>query len=226
MKKRDPVVADIAVLALAALMYIALISPFNVTNAVNTGTQPKFYGKGEAVALVIMLTWDAGAVDRILNTAEKTDLKLSFAVSGDWAAEHPTKISMVYEEGHEILIARNSVSLDTPEEALDELERSADIIERITGERPTYFYCAGEFDRNYIRAAAKAGLKTVSETVDLDSASGTSEDIIDRLASCAKKGSFITCLPTAAFSDALPYFEEIIKKMGLDIVSVHKMLYN
>ncbi len=226
MKKRDPVVVDIAVLALAALMYIALISPFNVTKAVNAGTQPRYYGNGEAVALVVMLTWDAQAVDKILNTAESKELKLSFAVSGDWAAEHPTKISRIYEEGHEILIARNSVSLDTMKEALDELQRSANIIERITGERPTCFYCAGEYDRNYIRAAAKACLKTVSETVDIDTANGTAKDIIDRLTSCARRGSFITCLPTAAFSDALPFFEEKIKNMGLDIVSVHKMLYN
>ncbi len=215
---------NIAIIAIAAFVYTALVSPASVMTA-GRRSSPVYRSPGDDTALIIAVSWDAEAVKEVLDTLHARDERVTFAVSGRFAEEEPVLLRRIADEGHEIA----SMGYDPNRELYgDELKgdilRSLDIIERITGERPSLFYCGSGYGT--APAANELGLTAVRGTADLDCGRGTAFDIESRLCSLSLKGAIITAQPTAAFRDALPFLLEKIKKLGSSIVTIHKMLYN
>ena len=217
MKKEDMKI-NAAILLIAALVYISLLSPFSVIRAAGASAAPAFRSSDEGrIGLVIRLSWEAEAIGGILDALEAAGKKVTFAVTPELARQAPSLVSAVSRAGHEVALLASSK---------EELTEGAELLSRVTGE--SVKTCVAEVGSASALAAAAyhRGMKLVVPTSDLDTVRGASYDIEARIASAAQPGGFIACDPTGAFLSALPFLLESIKNMGLDIAPLYKMLYN
>jgi peptidoglycan/xylan/chitin deacetylase (PgdA/CDA1 family) len=119
----------------------------------------------------IALTFDDGPdpVDtpRLLDLLREKNVKATFFVVGQRAAQHPEIVRRAWEEGH--LIANHTWSHQplfcflTPWRLRSEIERSAECITRICGARPRYFRSPVALRHPLLRSALqKAGMEFIS----------------------------------------------------------------
>ncbi|BAU27083.1 peptidoglycan/xylan/chitin deacetylase (PgdA/CDA1 family) [Aneurinibacillus soli] len=94
----------------------------------------------------IALTFDDGPDPRytpyLLDLLKKYNVKATFFVVGSKAEKHPAIIRRMQEEGHVIGIhnyVHRSNWVTNPWKLWQQIHHSADIIERITGQRPMYY---------------------------------------------------------------------------------------
>ncbi|WMT41962.1 polysaccharide deacetylase family protein [Paenibacillus sp. D2_2] len=95
----------------------------------------------------IAFTFDDGPDPRytpkLLDLLRDRGVKATFFVLGSKAEKYPELVKRMHEEGHQIGIHNYTHMLNwimSPRNILRKhVERSADIIQRITGERPTYY---------------------------------------------------------------------------------------
>ena len=204
--KRDLLV-NIAVLGITALVWAALASPVSVTAMAGSGRYAVSRTQSRAAALQCVVDWDASAVEEIAEILRGSGAVMTFAVTGEWAKTHPELTARLSEAGNEISVLAGDA------------EYSADVVEGLTGIRPTVCTLTGGL-------SAPSGFIPVSCTLDLDCGRGSAEEIAKRLDGNLLPGSIIRISPTAELARALPEIIKIIKNMGLDIVPTYKMLYN
>lgn len=94
----------------------------------------------------IALTFDDGPhkeyTQRILEILKTHGVKATFFIVGENAERYPDRIQTIAEEGHELgnhTYSHASVNKLSPKELEEELEKTSQIIERITGIRPKVF---------------------------------------------------------------------------------------
>ena len=121
---------------------IYMLVPFILTRILGIGVVSR--GKAEKQ---IALTFDDGPnpkyTPQLLMLLRKHDVKATFFVLGNKAEKYPQLIQQIYDEGHQIGIhnyTHRANWIMTPREVRrEQTERSAAIIERITGSRPTCY---------------------------------------------------------------------------------------
>lgn len=226
-KKLGAIGVDAAILAIAAAVYAALISPVSVmTLAQNRRSPVMICASDNEVSLQIAVSWDAAAMGGILDSLSDAGVSATFAVSGELAKNDPELIKRIVDSGHEIATLGFSPGTDGDADFVEEdVRASLDAIERACGVLPELYCCGTRDPEVSARAGARLGLTTVSCTVDLDCGRGDAGELIGR-ASSVRSGSIIALSPTGSLEKALPFLIEKIKNMGFDIVPTHKMLYN
>lgn len=220
--------ANIAILAIAAIVYMALVSPLSVMTIGQSRRYPVYrYSSDSAVSVIIAVSWEASAMERISDTLDSRGEHVTFAVSGEWAEQNPKELLKLYEAGHEIAVMGYRPDVDGSYDFVKrDVESSMGIVERIIGKKPVLYYCGTRDSDVSAKAGSDLGIMTVLSTIDLDSVSGTSFDIEERAKKGLSAGSIIAAEPTAQFAKALPFLLDSIKNMGLRIVHIGKMLYN
>ena len=213
-----------AVLALAGLVYLLLLSPASVMTVSGSRAFPVYYGGGEGAALLIPVSWDAASLGPILDELSENGAHAAFAVTEEWAKDFPETLRRIAKEGHELAAICGPAEGRSLDETIAQTRAALDTIEGISGLRPRFLYSAS---RSGSAAAAgnALGLISIAGTVDLDSGRGTAFEIAERVAGL-KDGSIVVAEPTEGFARALPIMLEKLKKLGISIVSLHKMLYN
>lgn len=220
--------ANIAILGIAVLVYAALASPAAVTAMAQSPGFPVYRCNAPGqVSLQCAVSWEASAVEPMLDILSREGVALTFAVSGEWAKANPRLILRMQNEGHEVAV----MGFAPYEEGgagflLRDLQAAVDAVQDITGESPSTYYCGSRDAAASAAAGKKLGLDTVLCTADLDCAGADAELILKRLAACAGEGSIIGVQPTQSMLEALPEIVNYLKNMGLAIVPTHKMLYN
>ena len=216
MKTRSCPAVNITIAALAVFMCVALASPVAVT-ALKTGRAVPVYRTGDfgRLALVITVEWDASPLPDLLDALSRLGVQATFALGREFVEAEPELTRRIAAEGHGIAALWEGGA-----------EETVSIIESVTGSAPTAVFAEREDAPAAARACAKSGLYTVCATVGLRSGEGTAADIAKRAESAAAGGVIFAAQPTRGLAEALPLIAEKIKNMGLDIVPVHKMLYN
>lgn len=220
--------ADLAILAVAALVFAALASPKSVTTMAQSKSSPVYRGASrDSVSLQCAVTWEASAIVPMLDILKELGVNITFAVSGEWAEANPGLVKRMYDEGHEVAVMGYEPGKDGGAAFVkQDVAASISAVERACGEHPSTYYCGTREASVSAKAGEQLGLTTVLCTADLDCSSAEPELIIKRLASAAKAGSIINIQPTSYLLNALPQIVNNLKNMGLAIVPVHKMLYN
>ena len=54
------------------------------------------------IALTINCAWNADDIDDILEILNKTNIKITFFLVGNWIEKYPESVKKIYENGHEI----------------------------------------------------------------------------------------------------------------------------
>ena len=210
----------------AALVYAALLSPISFLHLKAGAAGAVYKGRREnSVSFRIDLVWGSSSTERILSTLDSAGVKATFALTPEIAEQYPTLISRIASKGHELALTLDTTVASNKDDSIGELKRGVDLIETITGERPSLF-CSPSVPGRSEQAAASMGLTEVRETVALPSALSDKLYSGSAITESLSSGAVIKADPTEEFASSLPFLIDLIKNMGLDIVPIHKMLYN
>lgn len=175
--------------------------------------------------------WNADDIDQILEVLKQNDTKITFFMVGDWIDKFPEAVKKVYEDGHEIASHSNThphVDNLTYEDNIEEVEKSNDKIEKITGQR-TKIYRApyGEYNNTVIKAAQDKGYYTIQWSLDtLDYTGLTGDEMLNRIQDKLKAGDIILSHNgTKHTADSLDMLIKNIKQKGFEVVRVSDLIY-
>lgn len=183
------------------------------------------------VAFTMNCAWNANDIDSILKTLQENDVKITFFMVGDWIEKFPEAVKKISEAGHEIASHSDThphVNNLSYEKNIEEIEKSNDKIEKVTGKR-TKIYRApyGEYNDTVIKAAQDKGYYTIQWSLDtLDYTGLTGEEMWKRLDEKIKPGDIILSHNgTKHTADSLDMLLKNIKQKGIEIVTVSDLIY-
>ena len=203
------------------------------TSSVNDKLLPIYNVQTEEkkVAFTMNCAWNADDIDQILEVLKQNDTKITFFMVGDWIEKFPEAVKKIYEAGHEIASHSNThphVNNLTYEENIEEIEKSNEKIEKITGQR-TKIYRApyGEYNNTVIKAAQDKGYYTIQWSLDtLDYTGLTGDEMWNRIQDKLKAGDIILSHNgTKHTADSLDMLIKNIKQKGFELVKVTDLIY-
>ena len=183
------------------------------------------------VAFTMNCAWNADDIDIILETLKNNDVKITFFMVGDWIDKFPEVVQKISKEGHEIASHSNThphVNNLTYEQNVEEIEKSNEKIEKITGSR-TKLYRApyGEYNNTVIKSATDKGYFPIQWNLDtLDYTGITAEEMWNRIKDKIKAGDIILSHNgTKNTAKSLDMLIKNIKQKGLKVVTVSELIY-
>lgn len=237
---RQKIISYLVAFSTVAILFAGasfFIPPYGDT--IETATQatkmlPIYCVKTEEkkVSLTINCAWNADDIDKILDTLNKNQVKVTFFMVGDWIDKYPEAVKKIASSGHEIGNHSNThphvnqMSLEKNEEQIKEC---ANKIERLTGKRSTLYRGPyGEYNDIVITAAKNQNHKTIQWSLDtLDYKGLTEDEMWNRLKDKLKQGDIILMHNgTTHTADALGKIISNIKEKGYEIVPVSNLIYN
>ncbi|HEY8423629.1 MAG TPA: polysaccharide deacetylase family protein [Clostridia bacterium] len=230
----------LAWLGLISLL-IVLISLNAVVGAAGvylTGTAPRKLPiycvdtQEKKVAITFDAAWGADKTDELISILKENNVKATFFLVGFWAEKYSDKVKALDENGFEIGTHSNThpnmANLSRAKMQL-ELEASINILQNITGKRPTLFRPPyGAYNNALIETAESLGLKTIQWDVDsLDWKDYSAQDIAQRVISRTQNGSIILMHNNGANTpQALKLIILGLKNKGFDFVCVSELIYH
>lgn len=150
---------------------------------------------------------------------------------GDWIEKFPEAVKKIYEEGHEIGSHSDThphVNNLSYEENIEEIEKSNDKIEKITGNRTNIYRAPyGEYNNTVIKAAQDKNYYTIQWSLDtLDYTGITGNEMWNRISEKLKAGDIILSHNgTKHTADSLDMLINNIKQKGFEVVRVSDLIY-
>lgn len=183
------------------------------------------------VAFTMNCAWNADDIDSILKTLKENNTKITFFMVGDWIEKFPEAVKKIYQDGHEIASHSDThphVNNLSYEENIEEIEKSNEKIEKITGQK-TKIYRApyGEYNNTVIQAAQDKGYYTIQWNLDtLDYTGLTGDEMWNRLNEKLKSGDIILSHNgTKHTAESLDMLIKNIKQKGFEVVRVSDLIY-
>lgn len=183
------------------------------------------------VALTMNCAWSADDIDRILETLEKNEVKITFFIVGEWAEKYPEAVKKIYEAGHEIGTHSNThphVEQLSAEKNLEEIKLGVEKLQKITGEQTRLYRTPyGEYNDTVINTARENGCYTIQWNIDtLDYKGLTGDEMWGRIKEKLQKGSIIlTHNGTEHTADSLDMLLKNIKTNGYQVTTVSDLIY-
>lgn len=183
------------------------------------------------VALTMNCAWSAEDIDRILETLEKNEVKITFFIVGEWAEKYPETVKKIYEAGHEIGTHSNThphVEQLSAEKNLEEIKLGVEKLQKITGEKTRLYRTPyGEYNYTVINTARENGCYTIQWNIDtLDYKGLTGDEMWGRIKEKLQKGSIIlTHNGTEHTADSLDMLLKNIKTNGYQVTTVSDLIY-
>ena len=227
----------VALSTVIALFVIAFALTNNAENTIVTSANAKelpIYNvqtEEKKVALTMNCAWNADDIDSILQTLEKSQIKLTFFVVGDWANKYPEALKKMANAGHEIANHSDThphVNNLSSEENIKQIETCSKKIEAITGKKTTLYRAPyGEYNNTVIKSAKTSGHTPIQWNLDtLDYTGLTGQEMWARLNGKLQNGSIILMHNgTEHTADSLEMLLNNIKQAGYKIVTVSDLIY-
>ncbi|MFI9611689.1 polysaccharide deacetylase family protein [Streptomyces sp. NPDC052023] len=149
------------------------------------------------IGRTMVLTFDDGPDPRytpeILRTLREYDVRATFFVCGEMAAEHRDLLAEMADDGHVVgnhTWSHPLLTTLTRARIRAEMERTSEIIEKAYGDRPLWFRAPyGAWNRAAFQLGAELGMEPLAWTVDtLDWTEPGTRTIVDRVESGAGPG--------------------------------------
>ena len=183
------------------------------------------------VALTMNCAWNADDIDKILEVLEENNIKITFFMVGDWVEKYPDAVKKIYEAGHEIGTHSDThphVNHLSYQENIEELEKSNEKIETITGNKTNLYRTPyGEYNQTVIQSAQDTGYYTIQWSLDtLDYTGLTGEEMWNRIKNKIGSGDIILMHNgTEHTADSLDRILKNIKEKGLEVVKISELIY-
>ncbi|CCK25783.1 oligosaccharide deacetylase [Streptomyces davaonensis JCM 4913] len=145
----------------------------------------------------MVLTFDDGPDPRytpaVLDTLAEYDVRAMFFVCGEMAAARPDLLARMAEEGHVVgnhTWSHPLLTRLTRRQIRSQMERTSDVVEEATGERPQWFRAPyGAWNRAAFQLGAELGMEPLAWTVDtLDWTTPGARTIVGRVTDGAAPG--------------------------------------
>ena len=180
----------------------------------------------------VVLTFDDCPLEpytsQILDTLAKHNLIATFFVIGERAQKHPDVVKRIMDEGHSIGnhgYTDKRPSLLSEDATADGIIQTQDILENITGVRPTLFRLPSGIPRRDIRNVAdKENLRVIfAEVIILNERQKTADEIVSYIIKNTKSGSIILLHGDhSEVVKALPGIILELKKYDLEFVTLER----
>ena len=183
------------------------------------------------VSLTMNCAWNADDIDKILEVLKQNDTTITFFMVGDWIEKNQEAVKKINEAGHEIGSHSDThphVNQLSYEENIEQIEKSNDRIEKITGKRTNLYRAPyGEYNQTVIKAAQDKSYYAIQwnlDTLDYTGLDGVS--MWNRLKDKLNGGDIILMHNgTKHTADSLDMIIKKIKEKGLEIVKVSDLIY-
>ena len=223
--------AACSVLAVA-LIFLISGTPAFVSTAAATKQLPIYCVQRDdkRVSLTFDAAWGNEDTQTLIDILGKYNVRATFFVVGSWVDKYPESVKALSDAGHEVMTHSDDhahFSKLSSDEIKENINRSCDKIERVTGARPALFRCPyGEYDDHVIKAIGDMGMKAIQWDVDsLDWKELSAGDILKRVKSNVKSGSILLFHNAAKHTpEALPSVIEYLLQNGYSIVPVSELL--
>ena len=183
------------------------------------------------VAITFNCAWDGEDIPLILETLDKYGAKATFFALGTWVDSYPEETKAIIEAGHEIGTHSNThpdMTKISREKITEELLRSSEKIERVTGIKPKLFRApSGAYNNELIECASGLGFTTIQWDIDSrDWKNPPQEEMIKSVTENTGKGSIILFHCGLEITDeSLPAILENLKNEGYQFVKVSDLIY-
>ena len=223
----------VSVLTVAVLITIANVRKVETIQTSSQEKELPIYNvqtDEKKVAFTMNCAWNADDIDKILETLQKNNVKITFFLVGEWVDKYPEAVKRIAEAGHEIGTHSNThphVNKLSAEKNLEEIKLSVNKIEKITNKkvelyRPPY----GEYNDIVIRTAKNNGYYPIQWNLDTLDYTGLTGDKMWKRIEKAKAGDIILSHNrTEHTADSLDMIIKNIKQKGLEIVKVSDLIY-
>lgn len=188
------------------------------------------FGEKSVGEKAIALTFDdgpGGHTERLLDGLAELDAKATFFLLGHRVEKNPEVVKRAYEEGH--LIGNHTydhprLTLKSVDEAEANIERSAEIIEAVTGEKPIFVRPPhGDLWACQLKSLDYCFINWSVNTFDWDAVS--SDEVYERIMKNAEDGAIILLHDTKETTvDAVLRAIPELQKQGYEFVRVDDLL--
>ena len=174
--------------------------------------------------------WGADNTQRILDVLDEYGVKATFFVVSAWAEQYPDTAKAIVAHGHELMNHSakhdhyNALSAD---QIVADVNRCNDVIEALSGTRPTLIRCPfGEYDDHVIAAIRSIGMEPIQWDVDsLDWKGISAAEITKRVTGRVKNGSIVLFHNAGEHTpEALPEILRALRQEGYSVVPVSELL--
>ena len=186
--------------------------------------------KNMQVAITFDAAWGTDKTIAILDALDAANVKATFFVTGMWANKNADMLREIAKRGHEIgshgYTHKDLTTLPEPD-VLDELKKTDDSIEKITGKRPVIFRAPyGAWNAKLVDIVGKYGVGFIQWDVDsLDWKGLDTAAIENRIFSKVQSGSIMLYHNDAAHTyEALPDLLSKLKEKGYKPVTISELV--
>ena len=174
--------------------------------------------------------WGADNTQKILDVLDEYGVKATFFVVSAWAEQYPDTAKAIVEHGHELM--NHSSKHDhynslTADQVVADVNKCNDVIESLTGVRPTLIRCPyGEYDDHVISAIRSIGMEPIQWDVDsLDWKGISAAEITKRVTGKVSPGSIVLFHNAGEHTpEALPDILRYLKQEGYEVVPITEIL--
>lgn len=183
------------------------------------------------VAITINCAWNANDIDMILNVLQENNVKCTFFMVGEWVGKYQEETKKIFNAGHEIAnhsYSHPHVNNLNYDENVEEITKCANLIEKVTGVKPTLYRGPyGEYNNTVVQAATDNGNKMIQWSIDsLDWKGLTGEQMWERMENKLENGSIILMHNgTENTALSLNMIIKNIKEKGYELVTVSDLIY-
>ena len=230
LKKRH--VALLAAALVSAVIFAAVNAPAAVTASAAARQLPVYCVDRDQKVCSISFdaAWGADNTQKILDVLDEYGVKATFFVVSAWAEQYPDTAKAIVEHGHELM--NHSTKHDhynslTADQIVADVNKCNDVIEGLTGVRPTLIRCPyGEYDDHVISAIRSIGMEPIQWDVDsLDWKGISASEITKRVTGKVGSGSIVLFHNAGEHTpEALPDILRWMKQEGYEIVPISQIL--
>ncbi|MBM7557922.1 polysaccharide deacetylase family protein [Halanaerobacter jeridensis] len=183
------------------------------------------------VAITLDGMWGAKKTPEILKTLRDHDVNITFFFGGNWLEENPQLVKEIAANGHEVgnhsYTHPHMAQLGT-EEIIQELNRTAELIKELTGQKPDLFRPPfGEYNNRLIKTSRQQDYHIVQWSIDsLDWKDVSTEFIVKTVMKNLSPGEIVLMHNNGQnTTEALKKLLPKIKQEGYEIVPLSELIY-
>lgn len=187
--------------------------------------------KEKKIAISFDASWGEDNTDDILTILDKYNAKATFFIVGAWIDQHPDKLKLIFEKGHEIGNHSNKHPIMTTiskDRMIEEIALTDAKIMSITGQGTTLFRCpSGEYNNLVIETVEATKHYCIQWDVDsIDWKEQGAKIEFDRIVKNTKPGSILLFHNDAKYTpENLPKILEYFKNQGYEFVKTSDLIY-
>lgn len=211
------------------LLFIAALRTISI-NTMNY-YEPIYKGLEDEkkIAFACNVVWGEEYLPQMLKLFKDNGIEISFFIGGQWAEKNEELLKNIHKDGHELGnhgYRHAYHSKLTPEANRQEIKKTEEVVQRITGCRTELFAPPyGDFNDTVVDTAEALGYKVILWSIDtIDWNTKDYNKILQRLEKKHHNGAIVLMHPTKVTIEALPQMIESLKGHGYEITSVSDVL--